>query len=259
MQDAEGEGAVGTGADDESAVCLFCRRRPIGVDGKDLRTLCLCCAHVMGEVDVGREHGEAPEDDEVAFLRFLRANGAGIPHDSCPAMTLGGGTDGAEEIAGAELVKERMVAVVMNTAHRAGVGIRLNGFGAVSLDDVLPLRCDFLHGIRPRNRLKSSFALPARAAKRRQKAAFGVNRALVMRHLWAERATRKMVLGVPGDADGAAVFNFDEKAAAVGAVEWTDRAVDFFLHGGSFLLEYGIIFRRMSPAWQIDSILRSDE
>ena len=210
-------------------------------------------------MDVGREHGEAPEDDEVAFLRFLRANGAGIPHDSCPAMTLGGGTDGAEEIAGAELVKERMVAVVLDTAHRAGVGIRLNGFGTIGLDDILPLRCDFLHGIRPRNRLKSSFALLARAAKRRQKAAFGINRALVMRHLWAERAARKMVLGVAGDADGAAVFNFDEKAAAVGAVEWTDRAVDFFLHGGSFLLEYGITFRRMSPAWQIDSILRSDE
>ena len=181
----------------------------------------------MREVDVRREHGETPEDDEIALLCFLRTDGEGRSHDRVPAMTLCGGADRAVKLCRSECAEERVIGVVLQESHRSCVGVGLYGLRAVLRDDFLPTCGDLLHRISPGNRAELACALLSCALERREETARRMDGALVMRHFRTERAARETVCGVAFDLSSQPVLDLDEKAAAVGTVVGTDRAKDF--------------------------------
>ena len=227
MEQCERECAVRAGAHEEGAVGLTRRCRLVCIDAPDSGAALFCHLHIVREVDVRREHGETPEDDEIALLCFLRADGEGRSHDGVPAMTLCGGADRAVKFCRSECAEERVIGVVLQESHRSCVGVGLYGLRAVLRDDFLPACGDFLHRISPGNRAELARALLSRALERREETARRMDGALVMRHFRTERAARETVCGVAFDLSSQPVLDLDEKAAAIGTVVGTDRAQDF--------------------------------
>ena len=131
------------------------------------------------------------------------------------------------EARGAEFVEERVACAVADCAHRAGVRVRQDGLGAEVIDDGLPVLGNLSDGRFPADGLETSFSLLADALQGCHDAPFGVDGALVVGHLGAERAAREGVIGVACNVDGAAILHGDEQTAAVGAVVGADRRLDF--------------------------------
>ena len=227
MEDGERKRAVGAGARAEEGVGVVGGLRAVGVDAVDLGASLASHLDVVAEVDVGREHADAPEDNHIAMLGFLRGGRQRRAHDVAIATALGGRTDGAVEARGAERVEEGVAGAVANRAHRAGVGVGQDGLGAVFLDDAVPAPSDLFDGLIPADGAKAPLALLADALQRRHDTLCGVDRAFIVGHLRAERAAREGVFGVARDTDGLAVLDGDEQPAAVGAVVGTDRRLDF--------------------------------
>ena len=227
VEDGERKRAVGAGARAEEGVGVVGGLRAVGVDAVDLGAIFAGHLDVVAEVDVGREHTDAPEDDHIAMLGFLRGGRQRRAHDVAIATALGRRADGAVKARGAELVEEGVAGAVADCAHRAGVGVGQDGFGAVVTDDGLPAPRNLFDGFIPADGDKAPFTLLAGAPQRRHDALCGVDRALIVGHLRAERAAREGVFGVARDTDGLAVLNGDEQPAAVGAVVGTDRRLDF--------------------------------
>ena len=178
-------------------------------------------------MDVGREHADAPEYDHVAFLCLLRGSRQSRAHDIAVAAALSRRADGAVETRGAERVEERMTGAVTDRAHRAGIGVGQDGLGAEVIDDGLPVLGDLSDGCIPADGLETSFPLLADALQGCHDASLGVDGALVVGHLGAERAAREGVIGVACNVDGAAILHGDEQTAAVGAVVGADGRLDF--------------------------------
>ena len=227
VEDGEGKRTVGAGARAEEGVGVVGGLRAVGVDAVDLGASLASHLDVVAEVDVGREHADAPEDDHIAMLGFLRGGRQRRAHDVAIATALGRRADGAVEARGAERVEEGVAGAVANRAHRAGVGVRQDGLGAVFLGDAVPAPSDLFDGLIPADGAKAPLALLADAPQRRHDALWRVDRALIVGHLRAERAAREGVFGVARDTDGLAVLDGDEQPAAVGAVVGTDRRLDF--------------------------------
>ena len=227
VEQCERECAVRARMHEEGAVSLACRCRLVCIDAPDYGAALFRHLHIVCEVDVRREHGETPEDDEIALLCFLRADGEGRSHDGIPAMTLCGGADRAVKLCRSECAKERVIGVVLQEPHRSCVGVGLYGLRAVLRDDFLPACGDLLHRFGPGNRAELACTLLSCALERREETARRMDGALVMCHFWTERAAREAVCGVAFDLSCQPTLDLDEKAAAIGTVVGTDRAQDF--------------------------------
>lgn len=227
VQHGEGESTVSAGPRAEEGVGTIGRLRAVSVDAVDPGTSLAGNLDVMAEVDVGREHADAPEYDHIAFLCLLRGSRQRRAHDIAVAAALGRRADGAVEARGAEFVEERVACAVADCAHRAGVRVRQDGLGAEVIDDGLPVLGNLSDGRFPADGLETSFSLLADALQGCHDAPFGVDGALVVGHLGAERAAREGVIGVACNVDGAAILHGDEQTAAVGAVVGAYRRLDF--------------------------------
>lgn len=162
-EDGKRECTVGAGARAEEGVGVVGGPRAVGVDAVNLGAIPAGNLDVVTEVDVGREHADAPEDDHVAVLGFLRGGRQRCAHDIAVAAALGRCADGAVKTRGTECVEESMAGAVANRAHRAGIGIGQDGLGAVVMDDGLPAPGNLGDGFIPTDGGKASFALSARA------------------------------------------------------------------------------------------------
>ena len=163
VEDGERKRAVGAGARAEEGVGVVGGLRAVGVDAVDLGASLASHLDVVAEVDVGREHADAPEDNHIAMLGFLRGGRQRRAHDVAIAAALGGRADGAVEARGAERVEEGVAGAVADRAHRAGVGVGQDGLGAVVADDGLPAPRNLFDGFIPADGDKAPFTLLADA------------------------------------------------------------------------------------------------
>ena len=227
MHKAQGQGTVGAGLHAGEVVGIAGRRRLIGVDAPDFCAVLAGKLHVVTEVDVGGQHADAPENNEVTAVGLLGGRGQRAAHDVAIAARFCRRADGAVKARGAQLIEEAVAGTVLDGAHGASIGVGQDSLGTERINNGFPLAGDGRNGGVPADRRKFPAALGADTFEGRRKACRRVHRALVARHLGAERAAGIAVARVAFYFDNFIALGIDKQPAAVGAVVGAGGFLDF--------------------------------
>src|SRR5262249_15520707 len=195
------------------------------VDDDDLTAGVLRLAQVRHEVRRGADGVVAPDNDELAVDDvgvWLAPAQAERPLDGVLGR---GAADGALQAAGAEAVPEHRAGYRhLHQPERAAVAVRQDRLRPPALADRPPAPADLVQRLVPGDSLPPSGTFRPDAAQRVQEAVGVVDVIEVRPHLGAQPAAGDGVVGVAGEADGAAVLHLGDDAAGVGAVVWAGAA-----------------------------------
>ena len=131
MQDAQSQGPVAARPGLDKPVGPPRRLGSIRINAPDLSAPLFRFPHILEKMEVRRQHADAPKDDEIAVLRFLRPHAQRMSHDAVPSVVLSGRANRPFQLRRAEPIKQAVVCIVLDHAHRAGKGIGQYGFTAV--------------------------------------------------------------------------------------------------------------------------------
>ena len=160
MHHRAGERAVGAGLDQHRQIGLLHRAVHVDVDGDDLGAALLAGAgRVRHHVDLGVDRVGAPDHDEIG-LRHLARIEAGDPPGAGRKAGLGEIDADRRMEAGIFLdVAQPVDAVAHHQAHRAGIVIGPDAFGAVALLGLEKFLGDEIERVVPRYPLELARAL----------------------------------------------------------------------------------------------------
>ena len=212
------ERTVGARQRCQVTMALLGRLGPSRVDAPQLGAAALGLLREGPEVQVRRDRVAAPDDDQLALgvVLEMHADLAAVGHRQ--RLAAGAGADGAVEQRRAELVEEaQRHRLALHHPHRAGVAVRQHGLRLAGGDGAQARR-DRVERLVPGDALEAAAALGADALERMQHALGAVRALGVARHLVAQRAVRRRVVGIALHAHHAAVIDRDAQRAGVGAV-----------------------------------------
>ena len=143
------------------------------------------------------------------------------------------GADRGEEPRGTEMLEQTLAKrPALNGPEGAGVVIREDRFGAVTIDRLLQRCCGEADGLVPVDLLKLPLALLADATHRDRQAIRCIDRIEVAVDLATQSATRVRMILASAHAHGATILDIDLPRTGIGAVEWAG-AVNDALHAAS--------------------------
>ena len=105
MQDAQGQGPVAAWPGLDKPVGPPRRLGSIRINAPDLSAPLLRFPHILEKMEVRRQHADAPENDEIAVLRFLRPHAQRMSHDAVPSVVLSGRANRPFQLRRAEPIK----------------------------------------------------------------------------------------------------------------------------------------------------------
>ena len=215
------ERAVGPRSEREPLVGRAGGARTRRVDNDDAPALFARGLDEGPQVQVARQRVAAPDQDQPRVREVLRLNADGRADRVKVALEAGLRADRARQSAGAHLLEEAVRhAMLLQPAHRAGVGVGQHRLRAPGVDYLPQPRRDPGQRLVPRDALKAAAALRPYAALRMAQPIGVIDPLEVAVDLAAEGALRHGMVGVAPDVERAPVgaVDCDLPAAGVRAV-----------------------------------------
>ncbi|EXI68478.1 MAG: hypothetical protein AW08_01260 [Candidatus Accumulibacter adjunctus] len=220
VHQAERQRAVGSRQQGDVLVAAVGGHRPAGVDGDQARTAPPRFLRQAPEMKVGDDAVAAPDEDQPRVDDVLGVEADARTDRRAVAHGAGAGADRPVELRGAETVEETAVErTVAEQPRVAGIAVGDDRLGTMAGDDAAETVGDGVQRLVPADPFEAR-ARPLRAdAPQRMQQALRVMDALgVVRHLGAQHAGSRRVIGRAGDLQHAALADRDLECAGVRAV-----------------------------------------